>query len=77
MKFSLPEEDAAIWKRLAFQQIHEKQVAVVTHTMFLNKEVVQQVSHLHIAFERCCLVKSCCDILCKKKKAYQHMPNFG
>ncbi|GIY67361.1 hypothetical protein CDAR_255051 [Caerostris darwini] len=29
--------------------------------MCLNKEIVQPVSHTQIAFERCCLVKSCCD----------------
>ena len=35
--------------------------------MCLNKDVVQYVSHTQIAFERCYLVKSCCDASCKKK----------
>ena len=27
--------------------------------MCLNKEVVQQISHAEIEFERCCLAESC------------------
>ncbi|GFX16819.1 hypothetical protein TNCV_2517991 [Trichonephila clavipes] len=36
--------------------------------MCLNEEIVQLVSHTQIAFEHCCLVKSCCDASCKKQK---------
>ena len=34
----------------------------------LNLEIVQQVSHVQIAFTHSCLVKNCRDVLCKKNK---------
>ncbi|GFX60487.1 uncharacterized protein TNCV_1182061 [Trichonephila clavipes] len=39
----------------AFQGIQTKQVPIMTPTMCLNEEIVQQVSHAQIAFERCYL----------------------
>ena len=36
--------------------------------MCLSKEVVQQIFHTQIAFEICCLEKSCCDPSNNKKK---------
>ncbi|GFV97420.1 hypothetical protein TNCV_2039291 [Trichonephila clavipes] len=65
VKFKLQKEGAVICKLLTFQRIQTKQAPVATPTMCLNEEIVQPVSH---TFERCCMVKSCCDASCKKQK---------
>ncbi|GFW77083.1 hypothetical protein TNCV_2725131 [Trichonephila clavipes] len=36
--------------------------------MRLNEEIVEPLDPTRIPFERCCVVKSCCDISCKKQK---------
>ena len=42
-------------------------MVVPTSTMSLNKKAVQQIYQTQITFERCCLVKSYCNALCKTK----------
>ncbi|GFT53054.1 hypothetical protein TNCV_4232021 [Trichonephila clavipes] len=65
-----------ICKLLAFRYILAKQVQVETPEMCLNEEIVQRVSHTQIVFERCCLVKRCCDPSCKKQKGVTAVSDF-
>ncbi|GFW96036.1 HTH_Tnp_Tc3_2 domain-containing protein [Trichonephila clavipes] len=44
--------------------------------MCLNEENVLPVSHTLIVFERCCLVRSCCDASLRSRNAYQHVSDF-
>ncbi|GFU67623.1 uncharacterized protein TNCV_1643721 [Trichonephila clavipes] len=44
--------------------------------MCLNEEIFHPVFHSQIAFERCSLVKSCCDGILRNRNAYQHVSDF-
>ncbi|GFX61523.1 hypothetical protein TNCV_2744981 [Trichonephila clavipes] len=44
--------------------------------MCSNEETVQPVSNTQIAFKRCCQVKNCSDVLCKKQKYVQPVSEF-
>ncbi|GFX26794.1 probable RNA-directed DNA polymerase from transposon X-element [Trichonephila clavipes] len=63
---ALPDEIIHYIKHVNDKKAPAFQTKQATPTTCLNEEIVQPVSHIQIAFERCCLVKS--DASCKKQK---------